>query len=104
MSLIKQAVANLDEDRALYGIKKSLESGINPEKVMMEVKEGLQLIGKKFNSKSYSLIELEMADELFNQCVQTIKSFSGESDSTNIDDVIIRKSGLSKMHNQGRVD
>ncbi len=79
MSSIRDAVADLDENQALDEIRRRIKGGEDPERVLTDARRGLQIVGERFNTKRYALIELEMADELFRECVKTVESLTGET-------------------------
>ena len=78
MSILERLISDLDEKGALDEIRKQIIDGKKPENILEETQRGLQIVGKKFESKQYALIELEMADELFRKCVNLIETFSRE--------------------------
>tara|TARA_B100001971_G_C18049874_1_gene462236 strand:+ start:243 stop:566 length:324 start_codon:yes stop_codon:yes gene_type:complete len=85
MTTLEEFFADLDEKLSLEEVKKRMKSGENPEKVLAEVRKGLRVVGKRFESKQYALIELEMAEELFRNCAKTIEALSGDKHSIHQD-------------------
>ena len=81
MPTLEAFFADLDEKLSLEDIKKRMKNGENPEKVLAEVQKGLRVVGERFESKQYALIEVEMAEELFKTCVKTIETLSGDKHS-----------------------
>jgi methanogenic corrinoid protein MtbC1 len=104
MSSVQEAVADLDESQALKEIRRRIEKGEDPDKILEEARRGLHIIGERFNAKEYALIELEMADELFKECVKTVKSLSGRALLGHSEKVEGRTLRLSKKTDMGRVD
>ena len=82
MPTLEKFFADLDEKLSIEEIKKRMESGENPQKLLAEVKKGLRVVGERFEMKQYALIELEMAEELFRKCETTISTLSGKTDSS----------------------
>ena len=85
MSTLEKFFADLDEELTIKEIKKRIESEENPQKLLVEMKNGLRIVGKKFEMKQYALIELEMAEELFRICATAIKTLSGKKDVDHLD-------------------
>ena len=85
MPTLEAFFADLDEKLSLEDIKKRMKNGENPEKVLAEVQKGLRVVGERFESKQYALIELEMAEELFRNCAKTIEALSGDKHSIHQD-------------------
>lgn len=104
MSSVQGAVADLDESQALKEIRRRIGKGEDPDKVLEEARRGLRIVGERFNAKQYALIELEMADELFKECVKTIKSLSGKAFSGHPEKAVRMTPRLSKKTDMGRVD
>lgn len=94
MSTLENFIADLDEKSALDEIRKQMTSGKEPKKILAMAQRGLHLVGERFEKKQYALIELEMANLLFKECVNIIENLSGEKYSENkiIDDNMIKKS------------
>ncbi len=78
MSALQDAVADLDEKRVLTEIRRRMGRGESADKILGEVQRGLHTVGERFEKKRYALIELGMADELFKECVKTIKEITGK--------------------------
>ena len=85
MPALEEFFADLDEKLSLNEIKKRMKNGENPEKVLAEARKGLRIVGERFESKQYALIEVEMAEELFKTCVKTIETLSGNKHSNHQD-------------------
>ena len=81
MSALEEFFADLDEKLSINEIKKRMKNGEKPEKMLAETKKGLRIVGERFESKQYALIEVEMAEELFKTCVKTIETLSGDKHS-----------------------
>ncbi|MDP6641702.1 MAG: hypothetical protein QF381_04630 [Nitrososphaerales archaeon] len=80
MSTLEKFFADLDEKLSIKEIKKRIENGENPQKLLVEARKGLRIVGERFEMKQYALIELEMAEELFRICATAIKTLSGKKD------------------------
>jgi methanogenic corrinoid protein MtbC1 len=103
MPTLRDAVANLRQEETLLVIRMMIDRGDAPKEVLAEARQGLQMVGERFEAKQYALIELEMANELYRECVKTVEEL------TNRKDTVVKKSGkrphgFSKKTDQGRVD
>tara|TARA_B100001971_G_C17870417_1_gene372943 strand:+ start:188 stop:490 length:303 start_codon:yes stop_codon:yes gene_type:complete len=85
MSTFEKFFADLDEKLSIKEIKKRIENGENPQKLLAEARKGLRIVGERFEMKQYALIELEMAEELFRICETSIKTLSGKKDLSLLD-------------------
>jgi methanogenic corrinoid protein MtbC1 len=68
-----QAVIELDEDTAYNLIKQLLKDGTKPSEIIEVLREGVEVVGEKFNKKEYFLTELVMAGEIFTQSVTILE-------------------------------
>ncbi|MEJ2708228.1 MAG: corrinoid protein [Anaerolineales bacterium] len=70
---ITQAIENLEEEQAKSLVQEAIDRGIDPVEILQEgVMNGLQRVGKKFETQEYFLPELIMAGEASNACIQII--------------------------------
>ena len=75
------AVADLEEDEAIEIVKKLLQLGKNPTEIFNIVRNGMTVVGERFESKEYFLADLIYSGELFEEInkilMPLIKSDSG---------------------------
>jgi methylmalonyl-CoA mutase cobalamin-binding domain/chain len=62
---LAKAIADLDETTALQLVRRTLDTGKDPISVLNEMREGLEIVGKRFEKGEYFLSELVMASEIF---------------------------------------
>jgi len=67
------AVINLDEDKVYDLVKKMVNDGTDPNKVIEILKKGVEEIGERFSRKEYFLTELVMAGEIFQQSAKILE-------------------------------
>ncbi len=103
MSFIQDAIDDLDENRALNEIRRLIQGGQDPDIVTAEIRRGLNIVAERFNSSEYALIELEMADQLFQECMNVLESLTGKRYAKNPRG-IEKRSRISNIIHQGRVD
>jgi len=99
MSTLEDFIADLDEKMALSEIRRLIENGVEPKKILAMTQKGLHIVGERFEKKQYALIELEMADLLFRECVNVIETLSGEkyAELNIIDDNMLKKSEMTDL-------
>ncbi len=68
-----EAVIELDEDKSYELVKKHLDQGVDPKKIIDVLRKGVEVIGDKFTKKEYFLTELVMAGEIFQQSAAILK-------------------------------
>ena len=68
-----KAVIDLDEDRAYELVERLIKDGIDPKDVIGILREGVEVVGDKFNKKEYFLTELVMAGEIFTQAANILE-------------------------------
>lgn len=75
ISEIKEAIVELDDDRALELVKKAVEEGeYDPVDILKSgIMEGLKEIGNKFASGEYYLAELMIGGNLADQCIKILE-------------------------------
>ena len=61
------AISDLDEGQALQMVKTQLAAGADPRAILGACREGMSLVGKRYESGEYYVSELIMAGELFKQ-------------------------------------
>jgi methylmalonyl-CoA mutase cobalamin-binding domain/chain len=66
------AVIDLNEEKAYELVQKLIEEGVNPRDIIEILRNGVEVIGDKFNSKEYFLAELVMAGEIFTQSAEIL--------------------------------
>jgi len=82
------AVIDLDENRSYDLVKKLVDDGTDPNKIIEILKKGVEEIGERFSRKEYFLTELVMAGEIFQQSAKIlepafkIKTKEGKSTGT----------------------
>ena len=70
---IVDAIVDLDEARALELAGEMIESGVDPVEVLESCREGMSIVGERFESGDFFLSEMVMAAEIFNQIMGMIR-------------------------------
>jgi len=61
------AISDLEEQQALKLVQERLDAGVDPVAIVNDCREGMDLVGKRYQSGEYFLSELIMAGEIFKQ-------------------------------------
>jgi 5-methyltetrahydrofolate--homocysteine methyltransferase len=67
------AIADLEEAQALQLAREMLESGVDPQEVLEASKQGMKIVGERFEQKEYYLPELILSGELLQQVGELVK-------------------------------
>ncbi|MHA1713526.1 MAG: cobalamin B12-binding domain-containing protein [Candidatus Ranarchaeia archaeon] len=67
------AVADLDEDNILQLVEKQLAEGVNPLEIIESLREGMRIVGDRFEKGEYFLTELVFGGDLLQHAVAIIK-------------------------------
>lgn len=98
-----QAVIELEEDRAYDLIKQILKDGAKPIEIIEILREGVEVVGEKFNNKEYFLAELVMAGEIFSQSAVILEPYMKESEGVGAkSETIIIGTVLGDVHDIGK--
>ncbi|MFW9895607.1 MAG: B12-binding domain-containing protein [Candidatus Thorarchaeota archaeon] len=62
-----KAIIELDEEETYKQVENLLTNGVKPNEIIEILREGVEVVGDKFNKKEYFLTELVMAGEIFTQ-------------------------------------
>ena len=65
LARISDAMGNIDKATVLGLIEKHLKNGLDPLKIIDELREGLEMVGDKFEKGEYFLLNLIYAAEVF---------------------------------------
>lgn len=77
------AVADLQEETALKLIEQRLETGTDPIDIMNKCKEGMAIVGQRFEESEYFLPELILSGEIFKKIMDLVlPKFEGKRDET----------------------
>jgi methylmalonyl-CoA mutase cobalamin-binding domain/chain len=70
---IVNAFVELDEPRALELAGEMMESGVDPVEILEMCREGMSIVGERFERGDFFLSEMVMAAEIFNQIMEQIR-------------------------------
>ena len=64
---LAMAISDLEEDKVLKLVKERLGAGVAPVAILDDCREGMLLVGQRYQAGEYFLSELIMAGEIFKQ-------------------------------------
>jgi len=88
---LAEAVMELDEEKSYKLVEQLIKDGIAPLDIIEILREGVEVVGEKFNKKEYFLTELVMAGEIFTQSASILEPHMKEvvSDGSNVESIVI---------------
>ena len=87
---LTNAVADLEEEKAIKMIKDRLAKGEDANKLLTESREGMEVVGKRFGDGEYFLPELVYSAEIFKQLAEILKpSLKAETKTGRIGKAIV---------------
>jgi len=66
-------LAELKEDETLAEVRRALDEGTDPLKLVEGLREGMSIVGRHFEAKEYFLSELIMSAEIFKEAIALIE-------------------------------
>ncbi|MDO8692124.1 MAG: corrinoid protein [Dehalococcoidia bacterium] len=66
-------LCELNEDEAMAQVQERLAAGDDPLGIIEECREGMEIVGKRFEGKEYFITELIMAGEIFGDIMKKIE-------------------------------
>jgi methylmalonyl-CoA mutase cobalamin-binding domain/chain len=73
-----EAVVSIDEEKVYEIVKEMISNKVSPQEIISFLREGVEIIGDKFNKKEYFLTELVMAGEIFTQAASILEPIMKE--------------------------
>ncbi len=73
MSELANALANLKDEEFLGLVRKELEAGTKPLKIIAKCREGMDLVGERYRAGDFFLSELIVSGELFKEAMSLIE-------------------------------
>jgi methylmalonyl-CoA mutase cobalamin-binding domain/chain len=86
---LAKAIYNLDEQTALKLSREMLDAGVDPVEILEKSREGMSVVGERFQSGEYFLSEMIMAAEIFTVIMDSLRPLMKRSISETIGKVVI---------------
>ncbi|MEE8418861.1 MAG: cobalamin-dependent protein [Dehalococcoidales bacterium] len=87
---LTKALADLQEDEAIKLVNQWLEDGKDPNEILVEARDGMETVGKRFGDGEYFLPELIFSAEIFKELTEILKpKMQGEVKQKKLGKVIV---------------
>ncbi len=87
---LTKALADLQEDEAIKLVNQWLEDGKDPNEILVEARDGMETVGKRFGDGEYFLPELIFSAEIFKELTEILKPrMQGEVKQKKLGKVIV---------------
>ncbi len=70
-----EAIANLDEERAIAIVREKMSSGETAYEIVEQCKKGVEMVGKRYSEGSYYLSDLIMSAEILKEIMVIIEPY-----------------------------
>ncbi len=100
-SNLASLLADLEEERTLAIVKESLAAGTDPLTLVEGLREGMSLVGERFESKEYFLSDLIMSAEIFNEAIALIQPHL-KSDGASTRSAVVLGTVKGDIHDIGK--
>ncbi len=87
-SLVR-AIVDLDEQAALKRVEEELNAGADPVEILERCREGMSIVGERFEKGEFFLSEMIMAAEIFTQIMDSIRPRLRRSVTGNLGKIVI---------------
>jgi 5-methyltetrahydrofolate--homocysteine methyltransferase len=94
-------LADIEEQETLNLVRKELEAGTDPIEILEACREGIILVGKRYEKGEYFLPELIMAGEIFNELSEILRPALGGS-SANTKGTVVFGTVRGDVHDIGK--
>ena len=84
-----EAIINLDEPAALKRAGEQLNAGVDPVEILEKCREGMSIVGERFETGEFFLSEMIMAAEIFTQIMDSIRPQLRRSVTENVGKIVI---------------
>ena len=84
-----QALADLEEDRAIEMAKERLDSGEEPLAVLDDLKKGMGIVGDRYAADEYFIPDLMYAGEIIEQISELLQDEMPEQESETVGTVVL---------------
>jgi 5-methyltetrahydrofolate--homocysteine methyltransferase len=73
MNELTNALAELEEENVREMVEKQIIDGRDPMKILDDLKNGMDVVGKRFSENEYFLVELVMSADIFNKALEVLE-------------------------------
>ncbi|UCD45303.1 MAG: cobalamin-dependent protein [Candidatus Bathyarchaeota archaeon] len=84
-----EAIVDLDEQAALGRVGEALEAGVDPVEILERCRQGMSIVGERFEKGEFFLSEMIMAAEIFTQIADSVRPQLKRSVTGNVGKIVI---------------
>ena len=86
---IATLIAEVDEEGTLAAVRGALDGGVDPLVVVEALREGMSVVGERFETRDYFLPDLIFSADIFNQALALIEPLLGGAGAASKKPVVI---------------
>lgn len=86
---LSSLIAEIEEEKTLAAVRESLSQGVDPLSLVESLRDGMSVVGQRFESKEYFLPDLIMAGEIFKQAIVLIEPHLASGNSASRGTVVV---------------
>lgn len=98
---IERYVGELNGEELLSAVKKALESGVDPYKILESLRKGMEAVGQRYEQGEYFISELVYAGELMKSAVEMLQPHF-KVDKAIAQAPVVLGSALGDIHDIGK--
>lgn len=68
-----KAIAELDEGKTLYLVRKRIEAGATPLEIVEDCRRGVEIVGQNYSNGTYFLSDLVMSEEILRKVMEILE-------------------------------
>ena len=96
------AMADLKEQKALDIVRKKIDAGEDPLKILKLFREAMGIVGKRFENMEYFIPDLVMAGGILNQGVEIVQPKLGKSARLKNEGIVVLGTVQGDIHDIGK--
>ncbi len=86
---LSSLIAEIEEEKTLGAVRESLSQGAVPLSLVESLRDGMSVVGERFEAKEYFLPDLIMAGEIFKQAIAIIEPHLAGGNSASRGTVVV---------------
>lgn len=99
---VAELLAEIDEKAALEAVKRKLEDGVDALTIIDELREGMEIVGEKFEKKEYCIADLFLAGEIFKSAMEILKPFLPKESQGKLNGKVVIGTARGDIHDIGK--
>ncbi|MBZ4687084.1 MAG: hypothetical protein PWQ96_1730 [Clostridia bacterium] len=77
------AIANLEEEKALQTVKEKIKAGETPLQIVEQCRQGVEIVGKRYSEEIYFLSDLIMSEEILRRIMEILNPYFSKNTEQN---------------------